>query len=67
LTVCVTEGVGELLGWVGEVVAEALGGEVEATTDMSVSNCMYEEEWLGQRYIPGQPQKTFGGDVLLLL
>jgi hypothetical protein len=28
---------------------------------------MHEEELLGQRYIPGQPQKTFGGDVLLLL
>lgn len=40
VAVGVAEGVGELFAGVGGVVAESLRGEVEATSDTSVSDCM---------------------------
>lgn len=69
VAVGVTEGVRELLGRVGNVVAKGLGGEVEATGGTFVSNSYagQENRWCGDKHIPGQPQKTFSGSMLLLL
>ena len=63
VAVCLAERVGEFLGRVGDVVAEGLRGEVEATDQSLVSNQSTE---IFQN-VPVQPNETLGGGVLLLL
>lgn len=63
VAVGITERVGELLVGVGDVVAEGLGGEVEAAE--KVTSDLYERQWQGN--VPVKPDKTLGGSVLLLL
>jgi hypothetical protein len=48
VAVGITEGVGEFLVGVGDVVAEGLGGEVEATVDMLVVS---RQSWVRTRTV----------------
>jgi hypothetical protein len=63
VAVGVAERVGEFFGGVRDVVAEGLGGEVEATVVM-LGDAM---ESARRKNTPVQPYKAFGGCVLLLL